>query len=284
MKALSVALLVCVAGPCIAASPPQPVTPPPAQVLQTNYLYEIARHLYRWYLDESDLERLEGIESFPFWVCALEHELDPGDHSRYAEIVLPLLSTQVTVKHCDYRIEELGVQVSNQTFMIVNVARVPAPARPSPAYTVVEADLARMKADLLATRYDARFPDAALLKRMTEAVDRQLPDEAYTNDPDRTIVHLAPLSPVANETWVFWETGRMLIHFASDLDIANPAMWEHDTLTAELHHADEDMVVTHAEAPGSNAYLTRDQIGRVLYNCIVLAQRIEMDSESQSAP
>ena len=32
------------------------------------------------------------------------------------------------------------------------------------------------------------------------------------------------------------------------------------------------------EAAGSNAFMTRDQIGRALYNCIVLGRRFEVDN------
>ena len=35
-------------------------------------------------------------------------------------------------------------------------------------------------------------------------------------------------------------------------------------------------VVTMNEAPGSNEFLTRDQIGRALYNCLVLGCRHDM--------
>ena len=30
----------------------------PAELVQPAYLYEVARHLYRWYLDEAEVERL----------------------------------------------------------------------------------------------------------------------------------------------------------------------------------------------------------------------------------
>ena len=35
-------------------------------------------------------------------------------------------------------------------------------------------------------------------------------------------------------------------------------------------------VVSLDEAAGSNAFLTRDQIGRALFNCVVLGRRIEV--------
>jgi hypothetical protein len=36
------------------------------------------------------------------------------------------------------------------------------------------------------------------------------------------------------------------------------------------------VVVSLDESAGSNAFMTRDQIGRALYNCLVLGQRLEV--------
>ena len=69
--------------------------------------------------------------------------------------------------------------------------------------------------------------DAALIERLRVALREQASKEGIvvTNvSAEELIVHLAPLSPVANETWVFWEFGRKLFHFASDIDLANPAV------------------------------------------------------------
>jgi hypothetical protein len=37
-------------------------------------------------------------------------------------------------------------------------------------------------------------------------------------------------------------------------------------------------VLTHDEAPGSNRFLTRHQVGRALFNCDVLGQRVVVPS------
>jgi hypothetical protein len=96
-----------------------------------------------------------------------------------------------------------------------------------------------------------------------------------TNAPaGEQVIHLAPLSPVANETWVFWESGHKLFYFASDIDLANPKVWEHQSLLARIFDLDEQVVVSHEEAAGSNRFLTRYQVSRALFNCIVLGQRI----------
>ena len=103
---------------------------PPAEVLEPRFLYEITRHLYRWYMDESDVEKQSGEPDFPFWVRRADAPLDPGDRSALATILLPRMGIEVKVKKADYAIEELGLAVKSKGFRIVNVARVPVPAAP----------------------------------------------------------------------------------------------------------------------------------------------------------
>jgi hypothetical protein len=66
----------------------------------------------------------------------------------------------------------------------------------------------------------------------------------------------------------------MLIKFTSDLDLSNPAVWGQENLKVRTYDIDQQVVVSQSEVPGSNAFLNRDQVGRVLYNCIVLGQRV----------
>jgi hypothetical protein len=142
------------------------------------------------------------------------------------------------------------------------------------------------------TRTQVRFPEGELLMRFRMSshgairkylLSREqagLENRAGTYDEllkQEQVVHLAPLSEVANETWVFWETGRMLIRFASDIDLEHPAVWDHDELAVNIYDIDEQTVVSLDEVAGSNAYLTRDQVGRALFNCIVLGKRMVLN-------
>ncbi len=88
------------------------------------------------------------------------------------------------------------------------------------------------------------------------------------------MVHVAPLSPVANELWVFIEERKLLVQFTSDNDLENPAMWEHQSLVVRSYDILNQTVVSLHDVPGSNAFLTRDQVGRALYNCVILGRRI----------
>ena len=98
-----------------------------------------------------------------------------------------------------------------------------------------------------------------------------MPDLRPKEDP---VVHMAPLSPVANELWVYVENSRVLLRFASDIDLANPAVWEHETLAVRIYEVEKQMVVSLRETEGSNAFMTRDQVGRALFNCVVLGRRM----------
>jgi hypothetical protein len=69
----------------------------------------------------------------------------------------------------------------------------------------------------------------------------------------------------------------MLIRFASDIDLEHPAVWDHDELAVNIYDIDEQTVVSLDEVAGSNAYLTRDQVGRALFNCIVLGKRMVLN-------
>ncbi len=44
-----------------------------------------------------------------------------------------------------------------------------------------------------------------------------------------------------------------------------------------IYDIDEQVVVSLQEVPGSNAYLTRDQVGRALYNCMILGKRVILE-------
>ena len=247
---------------------------PPAEVLEPTFLYEITRHLYRWYMDESDVEKQAGELDFPFWVRRADAPLDPDDRSATATILLPRMGIEVKVKKADYAIEELGLAVKSKGFRIVNVARVPVPAAPPPGAAVVPVAYAAMKDYLFRTRTQAEFPDEAMFERLRVALREHLGLDPGKREAGEQVVHVAPLSPVANELWVFNENHKLLIRFSSDVDLENPETWAHQVLGVRTYDVLTQTVVSLDEAAGSNAFLTRDQIGRALFNCVVLGRRI----------
>ena len=280
------ALILLALEPGCQTRPQTSGSPVPAELLQQSYIFEIARHLYRWHLDPEEVERIAASRRMHFWIHRLEPKLDPGDRSLLAEIILPEVDIKVRVKKADYTVEEFGTAVQSQTFKITEVTHAPAPARALPAWAVIEVDTKEMRDYLFRTRDQHDYPDPVLIERMRDAVRKeaaltgQLPTNAA---PGELIVYLAPLSPVANETWVFWESGRKLLYFASDIDLANPAVWQNETLMARIFDLDNQVVFSHEEAPGSERFLTRQEVGRALFNCVVLGQRTAIAPKSASS-
>lgn len=252
----------------------QAATPAP-ELLEKPYLFEITRHLYRWYLDESDAEKIVDAEEVLFLIRGLSPELDSDDESLYAEVAIPALNISAKVKKADYAIEELGVEVKSDSFKIINVGQFSK--IDTSGYEQVATTYAEMKAYGIRTQALARFPEGALLKRLRLAARAEVQKELEGEDlvpQDEVVVHFSALSPVANELWVFWEAGRLLMHFASDIDLANASVWEQEKLAVRVYNIDEQVVVSLGEVAGSNAYLTRDQVGRALFNCVVQGRRL----------
>jgi len=273
--ALAVLLSACRTPPESGAG----ATAAPPELLQPSYLFEVVRYLYRWHLDESEVERMEEQKQLVVWVRRLEPKLDPGDRSLEGEILLPQLQLSARVKKEDYSIEELGVVEKSPRFRVTRITRDQVPARAPRDCAVVGVDMTELRDYLFRTRDQHDYPDQALLEHLRQALRKEesKPGLHTTNAiTGEQIFHLAPLSPVANEAWVFWESGRKLFYVASDIDLANPAAWEHESLLVHIFDLDEQVVGSHEEAPGSNRFLTRDQVSRVLFNSLVLGQRLSV--------
>lgn len=251
----------------------------PPEVIEKKFLYEVAKHLHRWYLDEIDIENINEKEDMVFLFRVLDMKLDEGDKSQYVEIIIPALKLSVKMKKADYRIDELDVTVKSKYFKINNVARYGKEFEIPEGCVSVTMNVKEMKDYLFKTRHDVEFPSPELNARIKKAFRKEFTDVLMKMaDPKKLkgerITFISPLSPVANEFWVFMEHGKLLLHCSSDIDLDNPALWEHASLTFKLYDAFNQTVVSLDEAAGDNSFMTRAQIGRALYNCVVLGQRI----------
>ena len=253
-----------------------------ADLMDKQSIYEVIGHLYRWYLDEVDVRASTKVGNETIWIRQVQPDLDPEDKSLFAELVLPVIGVSVMLKKADYTIEKIDVAVTSDRFKIIRVSRIQTPEELSDLYTPITLSGTELREYLFNRRGTVAFPDDALIKRLRKAartaVDEHLKTTGKVIPEGTRTIHCAPLSPVANELWVFWETGRILMHFASDLDFTDPHAYQHAQLSGKIYDIDEQVVVSLQEAPASNAYLTRDQVGRALYNCIVLGRKYQLDA------
>lgn len=242
---------------------------------------QITRHLYRWYLDEDDFKRFNRDPKHQLWLRTVETVADPEDRSRYLEMVLPAIGVMVSLKKTDYRIPELKLTVRSDGYRITQICRDTCRRQVLQRdYAVMDLNLDALYERLFQTRLERTPPGEALLNHLLAETARQIAalaetpaaTEARPPDPDAT-VFVAPISVIANEAWVFWEEGKLLFRFSSDLDLANPELRKTGALDIRLYNAVEQTVVSHEERPCDDRFITRDQIGRALYNCVILGQR-----------
>lgn len=281
MKRILPAVIIQILLASCVTSSNQPIPRSVEDLSHKEDVYKVIGHLYRWYLDETDIQKATKAGNSTIWLREMTPKLDPGDKSRFVELILPVLGVMVTLKKTDYTIEELNIKVATDNFKITRVSRINMPKNLEKAYIPVNINRDDLRKYLFTRRGEVKFPDEKLTERLRSTVRTQI--RQHLQGESRKLldtpqaIHFAPLSPVANELWVFCEAGRILIHFSSDLDINNPHAREYDKLSARIYDIDEQVVVSLQEVPGSNAYLTRDQVGRALYNCMILGKRVILE-------
>lgn len=247
-----------------------------------EYAYEIFRHLYRWYLDADQLMDARGpITDYEIevWVRRLETESDPEDRSLYMEMLIPSLKTEIILKKADYSIPETGESVQNKDYRIALIDRYETPPGPEEDYLKITFPGREVFDHLYETRNQKVFPDSATRHRLGAAVRARMTSEDLDLIEGDQVIYVAPLSPVTNDIWVFWESQRKIIKFTSDADYDSEYFWKHHKVGFDILDLDTDIVISHTEKPGSNAYVTKDVVGRILFNCIVLGERTVVSAD-----
>lgn len=237
---------------------------------------ELAQYLYRWYLDENDFRNFNPEYRGKLWIRKVERVLDKDDNSRFLELYLPAIRLVVHLKKTDYRIEELMLEVKSDGYKISSVGRHTAGEHVAAEdYHSLDMDIDALYDYLFENRQKAEYPDERMLEHLRACVREQC-EEYVRNVDGEQILWLAPISPMANEAWVFWENRKMLFHFLADVDMHKREIWEHDAVRVRHYDIVSQTVVTHSEEPGEDDFLTRDQVGRVLYNCMALGRKVEI--------
>ncbi len=249
-----------------------------AEVLTRDYVAEVLRYLYRWYADETMLASVSQYTDTELWARPLHPELDAGDDSRFCEVLFPRVHMRIVLKQADYLVEELGQRVRNESFKVHSVEEYSSLPAAASAYTVFRFDRGELSDYLFRTRNDRVFPEEELRERLRGAVRKALGERPADVDEGAPVVYVAPLSPVSNDLWVYWENGHRIIRFSSDADLTQKIYWDLAGIDVHVYDLRENVVVSLGEVPASNKYVTRDWAARALFNCIALGQRVVMQT------
>jgi hypothetical protein len=183
---------------------------------------------------------------------------------------------RVVLKQADYLVEELGQRVRNESFKVHSVVEYSSLPAAAGEYTVFRFDRGELFDYLFRTRLERVFPDEELRERLRGAVRKAMGERPVDVDEGPAVVYLAPLSPVSNDLWVYWENGHRILRFSSDADLTQKVYWDLAGVDVHVYDLRENVVVAQGEVPGSSKYVTRDWAARVLFNCIALGQKVVM--------
>jgi hypothetical protein len=252
------------------------------KVLEKQFVLEVLRHLYRWNFDQSYVLEAGKVDTIEVWARPLHPKLDAGDKSEFAELWIPAVNMRVELKRSDYTVPEMNLAIVDRTFKVKRVTRQPGAPASRSNYQVGRYELSEVRDYLFATRTNrvavSENLRTAARKLMTDHLKKAHP-APFTEDQ---IAYLAPISPVCNDVWVLWETGRKIIHFSADMDLANPGFEELSQLRMEVIDLDKDVVASTKEVPGSNVFVTKDWVGRLFYNCIMYGERVVRTPEEMN--
>jgi hypothetical protein len=246
-----------------------------------RFLYDVLGYVYFWELDDLILSHTREDRETEIWIRPLEPRLDPGDRSHFAEIWLPSLKAQVELKKADYDIPELGKHVATPNYRVLSATLLPGAPAGAEAYAVL-----RLPHDqVLHHMFDARNRHKPLPPALRERVIRDvrhLAAEMPRPPDDRRgqVLYLAPRSPVCSDIWIYWDNTRTAIRISGDMDPDDKDIDDAFPLHTRSYDLDAQVVQTLLEVETSGAYITKDLAGRVLYQCIVLGEEVDLPADA----
>lgn len=88
--------------------------------------------------------------------------------------------------------------------------------------------------------------------------------------------YAAPISPVCNELWIFWENQHVALRFSADGDLDDPQLWDQEAFNLREVNLEQNVAVSRDEVPNGGRFISRDRAGRLLYNCVVLGRKFTL--------
>jgi hypothetical protein len=243
-------------------------------LLQKQFVLDVLQHVYRWHFDQSYLLEAGKLDTLEVWARRLNLRLDPEDHSEFAELWIPAANTRVELKRSDYKIPEMNLDVVDRSFKIKRVThQLRSPVSRS-NYQVEHYPLPEVRDHLFATRTNRVLMSDNLRTATRKLVADYLNKDHPAPFTEDQVLYVAPVSTVCNDLWVFWETGRKLMLFSADMDLSNLGFSQLSQLRLQVIDLDKDVVASMKEVPGSNAFVTKDWVGRIFFNCILYGERL----------
>jgi hypothetical protein len=268
--------LLVLARPLLAA-PPE-LDP---RLKDPTFQYEVLRYVYLWYLDDRFFIETAKHTSFDLWIRPITPRApDPGDESRYAEIWIPAAKLQLRLKLANYPVPELNRQVRSPGYRITRAAPLAEAPAPAENYTVITLDRDKIRTYLVDARNRPQAPDADLRKRLRGAMLEVAKLHPPSDLSAPQVFFLSTVSPVSGDLWVIWVNERTAIRFGGEFGADEPDLLALLPLHTQLFDLKNHVVASLLETEGSTGFITKDWAGRILFQCLVLGERVEVPAEA----
>jgi hypothetical protein len=249
------------------------------ELTNRDFIFAVFRYLYRWHSDTATWLPTTEAEQIEIRVRLIHVETDANDRSRFAELWLPGAGLMVDLKQADHEVPERKLVLKDDGFKVRSVHRIDAHPAPPANWTVLRLPSKEVIAHLFQTRQERLFPDGAFVNRLRDTLadylrrhhEQELMAGAQT-------YYAAPMSPVSNELWLYWENQRTALRFAADGDLANPRIWEQAAMHLRLVNLDGNVTQSPEEALWAGRPVSREWAGRLLYNCVVLGRKFTLSA------
>jgi len=248
-----------------------------ARLRDPAFQYEIIRYCYLWYLDDRFFIATAKETSFELWFRPVKaRSPDPGDDSRYAELWIPVAQLQLQLKLADYPIPELQRRVRSPGYRITRAAiRSTAPG-PREDYAVITVERDQARAYLTEVRGRPQLPDAPLRARLAAAMKEVVKLHPPAEPTAPQVFYLSNVLPVSGDLWVLWANEQIAIRFGGELGADQPDLLELLPLHTQLYDLKKQVVASLLETEGRTGFITKDWAGRILFQCLVLGERVEV--------
>jgi hypothetical protein len=248
-----------------------------ARLRDPAFQYEIIRYCYLWYLDDRFFVATARETSFELWFRPVKPRApDPGDESRYAELWIPVAQIQLQLKLADYPIPELGRRVRSPGYRITRAAPSPTAPGPRQDYAVITVERDQVRAYLTEVRGRPHLPEARLRVRLVAAMKEVVKLHPPANPAGPQIFYLSNVLPVSGDLWVLWANEQVAIRFGGELGADQPDLLEMLPLHTQLYDLKKQVVASLLETEGRTGFITKDWAGRILFQCLVLGERVEV--------
>lgn len=280
LAALLVAGAGCASNKPVTSAPVAAVREVPPELTNPDFIYAVLRHLYRWHFNGATFVQPDRAGQIEVWVRSVNVKADEGDRSRFAEMWLPGAGLLVDLKQADDEVSERKLVVKDSGFKVRAVEHPGSVPQTAASWRVLRFPAKDVEAHLFQTRQERLFPDAAMESRLEKALADYLSLEHEHEMTNATqTFYVAPISPVSNELWVFWENRHLALHFTADGDLADARLWEQIQLNLRVVSLEQNVAVSRDEMPDGGRFVSRDWAGRLVYNCVVLGRKFTLRPE-----